>query len=302
MKILHIIDDKSYYHKEIEMAIGDQHEITTYSISSIQNEYEILQLTINQYEYINNSFDYVFIFAFPKQMPEYYLMITKYLTIKKFLFIDFVSETNLFSNISLNTIKTVINNSDKIFIFNEKIYKTLSKNNNKCILMNHFKLFKDTSKFIEYDNKNKNDILLSNKNQNINVSLNYNFYQIKSSSIIHNIIYNNDTINFIEENDINKMFICLYDNNKVTKEMYNIIYNGILLFIHKNYANKIYITNNQKICDTKCCIIYESEEDLIIQLNKIINSKNTYNSIRNNTFNTFKQISNYEIKKIINEL
>ena len=297
MKILQIIDNKTTYHKEIEKALKDNHEIITYSIS-YDTEYETLNMSIDTYETINNVFDYIFIYAFPKQNSEYYLMIKKYLTIKKILFIDFVSESSLFSNIlSVNSIKRLIEYSEKTFIFNDKIYNILSKNNDKCIKLNYFKTFDNTNNFINYEDKNNKDVILNYKNDE-KILNDYNLHKLKSSSILNNIIHNDEDITYIDHSDINKMFLCLYKNSILDKELLNFIYNGIIIFVNFNYANKIYINNQQKLLDTNCCIIYNSLEDLIIKINKISNSSNTYNSIRNNTFNVFKQISNLEIKKI----
>ena len=97
MKILQIIDNKTTYHKDIENILKTLSDlkITTYSIDN--ND-------IYEYEKINNTFDYIFIYAFPKTNKKYYQLIEQYLTPKKILFIDFISDISLFENISFDLI------------------------------------------------------------------------------------------------------------------------------------------------------------------------------------------------------
>ena len=215
---------------------------------------------------------------------------------EKFVNLKFIYD---FSNLSFNTIDYKKNEisliSNKGIRSNYELFINLFEHiNNKDLIWHIYGVSKNIQTMSVnnlYINKdtNQKSLLTNFSNEIDNTKIN-----------VHGVIDEETCNNVIASN----LFIANFDiTNILSYTLIDIISHGTIPILNEEIAKKIKVNKSQSLYDLKCGIFINSktlDDNIYIQINKLLLSKNTYLQMLNKNINIFKQLFNAE--QIVNKL
>ena len=215
---------------------------------------------------------------------------------EKFVNLKFIYD---FSNISFNSIDYKKN---EISLISNKGIRS-----NYELFIKLFEKFKDKNLIWHIYGVTKNIQTMSVNNLYINKETNQKSLLTNfSNEILTDKINVHEPIDNQTCNDIisNNLFIANFDiTNILSYTLIDIIGHGSIPILNEEIAKKIKINKSQSLYDLKCGIFINSktlDENINIQINKLLLSKNSYIQMLNKNINMFKQLFNAE--QIVNNL
>lgn len=215
---------------------------------------------------------------------------------EKFVNLKFIYD---FSNISFNSIDYKKN---EISLISNKGIRS-----NYELFIKLFEKFKEKNLIWHIYGVTKNIQTMSVNNLYINKETNQKSLLTNfSNEILTDKINVHEPIDDQTCNDIisNNLFIANFDiTNILSYTLIDIIGHGSIPILNEEIAKKIKINKSQSLYDLKCGIFINSktlDENINIQINKLLLSKNSYIQMLNKNINMFKQLFNAE--QIVNNL
>lgn len=105
-----------------------------------------------------------------------------------------------------------------------------------------------------------------------------------------NVYSNNDDMN---KNIEKSMFVCFFENvTKINNNFINIVKYNSIPILYKKLSNNIYINSKQTLSHVKCGIYIDNLEsnNIVIEMNKYIKSKNSYLSLLKRCYSILRQV------------
>ena len=204
-----------------------------------------------------------------------------------------------YSNLSFNNVdnkkKEISLISNKGIIANYELFLNLFQRNSNLDLIWHIY---GVTKNIQ--TMSVNNLYVNKETNQKSLITNFSSTIEKTKVNVHGMIDECTCNDIISSN----LFIANFDVTSILSyTLLDIIGNGTIPILHKDIAQRIKINKSQSLYDLKCGIYIDStssNDETLIQINKLLSSKNTYLQFINKNIKIFNQLFN--IESIINDL